>query len=201
MQTEIEAKWLDVDLPSFRKKLLALHATLQYPERFMRRRNFDYPDKRLESIGGWIRVRDEGDIITLSYKQLQDRTLHGTKEITLQVHDFEKTCQFLLAIGLQQTSYQETKREKWILDGNEITLDTWPWIPPFVEIESPDEASLRAAAQTLQLPWSEALHGSVETAYQKYYDVTESEIDNWETITFIPIPGWLAKKRISSDKI
>jgi len=32
-------------------------------------------------------------------------------------------------------SYQETRREKWMLDDAEVTIDTWPWIPTFIEIE------------------------------------------------------------------
>ena len=40
-----------------------------------------------------------------------------------------------------------------------------------------------------------ALHGSVETAYQDLFDVTEDEIDSWEEITFIPVPDWLEIRR------
>ena len=83
MQTEIEAKWLDIDLAKMRKRLLEVGAKLFAKERLMTRKVYDYPDKRLEKIGGWIRVRNEGDKITLSYKQLNDRTVHGTKEVTV----------------------------------------------------------------------------------------------------------------------
>ena len=161
----------------------------------MRRRVFDYPDKKLRKIGGWVRVRDEGDKITLSYKQLLDRTLHGTKEITVIVDDFEATCTFLCSIGLQQISYQETRRELWLLDNCEVTLDTWLWIPPFVEIEGTDEESLKRIVKHLGFDWSQAMYGSVEIVYQKYYDVTKSEVDNCESITFIPVPLWLDQKR------
>lgn len=47
MQTEIEAKWLDIDLASMRKKLLGIGAELITEERLMTRRVYDYPDKRL----------------------------------------------------------------------------------------------------------------------------------------------------------
>ena len=46
----------------------------------------------------------------------------------------------------------------------------------------------------LGFDWQYALHGSVEVAYQQYYDVTEEEVDEWETITFIPVPKWLKIK-------
>ncbi|HSX42155.1 MAG TPA: class IV adenylate cyclase [Candidatus Saccharimonadales bacterium] len=196
MEVEVEAKFLDIDPEKLRKLLKKLGARLEYSERQMRRIVFDYPDSRLEKIGGWVRVRDEGDKITFTYKQLNDRSLHGTKEIETTVGDFQKTADLLIAIGLEQKAYQETKREKWKFGTGEITIDTWPWIPTFVELEASSESELKELAQKLELNWQEAMHGSVETAYQKYYDFTEHEIDNWKEITFIPEPDWLlAKKR------
>lgn len=188
METEFEAKFLDIDPASFREILKKAGAKLVHAERPMKRKNFDYPDSRLEKIGGWIRVRDEGDKITFSYKRLVDRTVEGTKEISVVVDDFEKTCNLLLAVGFDQKSYQETKREKWELDGVEVTVDTWPWIPTFVELEAANEKKLKDAAAKLGLDWAKARHGSVEGAYQVYYNVTEAEVDGWESIVFGPVP-------------
>lgn len=195
MQTEVEAKFPNIDPVSFRGVLFKVGAKQEYPEALMRRRNFDYDDHRLEKIGGWIRVRDEGNKVTLTYKQLNDRTLHGTKEIEVIVNDFDKTCDLLISIGLISKAYQETKREKWKLGEVEITIDTWPWVTPFVELEAPDENSLKSTAELLGLDWSKAMHGSVETIYQMHYDFTEEEIDRWPTITFIPEPDWLLAKK------
>lgn len=195
MQVEIEAKFLEVDAQALREKLKDLGAKQIYPERLMRRYNFDYPDSRLFEIGGWIRIRDEGDKITFSYKQVNDRSLHGTQEVETTVGDLEKTAQLLTAIGLEKKNYQETKREKWQLGATEITIDTWPWIPTFVELEAGSEAELKDLAKKLGLDWQKAMHGSVETAYQAYYDFTEREIDSWVEIKFIPEPDWLLAKK------
>jgi adenylate cyclase class 2 len=195
METEVEAKFLNIDPSVLRKRLENSGATLVHKERLMRRKNFDYSDWRLEKKGGWIRVRDEGEKVTLAYKQLNDRTLHGTQEISIDVSDFEKTGSFLSAIGLESKSYQETKRELWRLRGADVTIDTWPWISPFIEIEGVDESVVRKVTQILQLDWSQAMHGSVEIAYQAEYDVTEQEIDRWKEITFIPVPDLLRAKR------
>lgn len=195
METEIEAKWLNIDMEAMRAKLKSIGATLVTPERLMTRKVFDYPDMRLEKIGGWVRVRNEGEKITLSYKQLNDRSLHGTKEVTVVVNNFDNTCLFLTSIGLEANSFQETKRESWKLGDTEIELDTWPWIPSFVEIEAKDEETLRKTAELLELDYAESLHGSVETAYQAVYDVSEEEIDGWTEICFTPVPSWLEAKR------
>ena len=195
MQTEIEAKFLDVDVNQLREKLKSTGAKLIYPERMMTRKVFDFPDHRLEKEGAWVRIRNEGDKVTLSYKKLVDRSLHGTKEITVIVDDFDQTCNLFFALGFVQDSFQETKREKWEFKGCEVTIDTWPWIPTFVELEAPDESTIKSLADKLGLDWNKALHGSVEIAYQKYYNVTEEEIDSWERITFEPVPDWLEIKR------
>ena len=195
METELEAKFLDIDKEALRNKLKEIGAKLIYPERLMKRNVFDYPDCRLEKTGAWIRVRDEGDKATLSYKQLLNRKMDGTKEVSVVVDDFEKTSQIFLSIGLEKKSYQETKRERWDLEGVEVTIDTWPWIPTFVEIEGESEEKLREVAKKLNLDWAKALHGSVENAYQAYYDVSEKEVDSWEKITFVPVPDWLEEKK------
>lgn len=195
MQTEVEAKFPNINPDSLREKLKGAGATRVYPEVLMRRKVFDYPDGRLRKIGGWVRVRDEGDKITFTYKQLNDRTLHGTQEVEVEVNDFDKICALLEAIGLKLNCYQETKREKWQMGEVEVVIDTWPWVPTFAELEFSDEASLKTAAETLGLDWTQVMHGSVETVYQMHYDFTEAEIDGWDSITFVPEPEWLLAKK------
>ncbi|MGF7229465.1 MAG: class IV adenylate cyclase [Candidatus Saccharibacteria bacterium] len=198
MQTEIEAKFLNIDHDAMRAKLTSLGAYLERSDRLMRRQNYDFPDKRLNALHAWARLRDEGDKITLTYKQLQDRGLHGTKEVNIIVDSFEQADKLLQALGLSVHTYQETRRESWTLNGVQIELDQWPWIKPFLEIEGPTENSVRLTAKLLGLDWDVAVHGSVEIAYQAEYDVTEAEIDAWPEILFTPVPDDLEKKRRKS---
>ena len=150
MEVEIEAKFLDINPEEIRGKLKKLGARMVYPERLMRRKVFEHPTNKEND---WIRVRDEGDKITLSYKKLFDRSLHGTKEVVVEISDFEKACDILQGAQLRFVSYQETKREKWELGGSEITIDTWPWIPTFVEIESASEEKVKEVAERLRFRW------------------------------------------------
>lgn len=195
MDIELEAKFLDINAEEIRKLLKQNGGVLIHSERLMIRKNFDFPDNRLEKIGGWVRIRDEGDKIVLAYKQLVNRKIDGTKEISVEVKDLERTSDFLLAIGLNSKSWYETKRERWDLDGVGVTIDTWPWIPTFIEIESLNEEKIKETAKKLNLDWDRVMHGSVEIAYQKYYNVSEAEVDSWEVINFVLIPDWLEVKR------
>lgn len=195
MKTEIEATFTDIDKDSLRAKLKAVSATLAHPERLIRRTVFDFPDLRLNKINGWVRVRDEGDRITLTYKQQKDDTLLGTHEATVVVDDYDRACELLQDIGLSQKAYQETKREQWVLGRVEISIDTWPWIPAFIEIEGQDGPSVKSAAAQLGFDWNQARFGCVDNVYQLYFDVANDEINTWKEITFTPTPDWLEEKR------
>ena len=197
MQPEIEAKFLDIDHDDLRKRLQAAGATCAHPMRLMRRKNFDFPDQRLRhEKNGWARVRDEGGKITMSYKQLHNRELDGTHEVQLTIDNFDAAVSLLEALGLRAESYQETKRESWKLDDCDIELDHWPWTKPYVEIEGPDERTLRSVASKLGLDWAKVCHGSVEIVYRAEYDVTDADINTIAVITFeLPTPEWLEKKR------
>lgn len=197
MKPEIEAKFLDVDHDVLRAKLKEIGAECTQPMRITKRKNYDFPGHQLDNEkGGWVRLRDTGDKMTLAYKQLSSREVDGTYEVSLEIDNLEAAEAFLLALGLVQDNYQETKRESWTLDGCEIELDEWPWIKPFLEIEGPDEEALKSCAAKLGLDWSEVCHGSVEIAYQAEYDITDSDIDHMPVVTFeTPVPDLFEQRR------
>jgi adenylate cyclase class 2 len=161
----------------------------------MVRATFDLPDKDLDKKHGWVRVRDEGDAITMSYKQVDDESITGTKEVCLVVDSFDKAVDFLNQVGLKQKSLQETKRESWKLNGAEIDLDEWPWLPPFVEIEAENKDKLKTVAESLGFTMSSAMHGSADFVYAKYYSVTTDEVNLWSEIKFVDVPEWLKVKK------
>ena len=66
---EVEIKFLNIDIPTMEEKLLSVGAE-KVGEYFYRRRHFDYADESLDKKGEWIRVRDEGDKITMAHKKL-----------------------------------------------------------------------------------------------------------------------------------
>ena len=65
---EIEAKWLDIDPKEIEKRLLKLGAVKKFDAVF-RRKVFEFPGWPLNKQGAWLRVRDEGDKVTLGYKR------------------------------------------------------------------------------------------------------------------------------------
>lgn len=171
MDTEIEVKFLNIDHEIMRERLRAAGALCAVPMRLMRRAIIDYPDGRLQkgNENSFLRVRDEGDKVTLTYKKFESLSLSGAAEIQLNVDSFENAVRLLEAAGLELKSFQESKRETWSLGDVEIVLDEWPWLTPYMEIEGPTEESLRQAASTLGLAWDEAVFGDVMVAYRADY--------------------------------
>lgn len=196
MQNEIEAKFLAADHDAIRKKLAEVGAVLEQPKRLMRRVNLDLADGSLHKKGGWVRLRDEGHKIALTYKQLNSWDVHGVQEIETTVGSYDAALNFLQAVGLEIKSYQETTREAWKLGDVEIVLDEWPWVKPFIEIEGPSEAHITDVAEQLGFEWHQAVFGSVEPVYVAEFDIAIEDFYKLDTMTFdIEPPEWLAEKR------
>lgn len=176
MQTEIEAKFLDVNHDEIREKLKALGAKCEQPMRTMRRVVIDYPDRKMQrTTDSWVRVRDEGNKVTLTYKSTTEHQFGGASEIEVTVSDYDKTVAIFLAMGLVIHTNQETRRETWTYKNAEIVLDEWPWLNPFIEIEAPTEQDVMDAATDLGHDWKDAVFGSVTTAYRKQYPKITSD--------------------------
>ena len=167
MKTEIEAKFLSVDHDAIRAALTRLDATLEQPMRPMRRVTIDNPE--LKAKNAFVRVRDEGDRVTFTYKQFDALSIDGAKEIETTVGDFETAVSLLSAIGLPYRSLQESKRETWRLHNTEIVLDLWPHLDPYIEIEGDSESAIRGVAEALGLNWGSAVFGDVMVAYRAQY--------------------------------
>lgn len=164
MKHEYEAKFLAVDVTGLQAKLTALGATQTFPRTLLTRKIFE--NDALDN-GQWVRLRDEGTRSTLTLKQVTDSTtIDGTTEIETEVTDLHAMADILRRLGLREVRYQENYREEWHLGEVAFDFDTWPDLPTFVEIEGPDEASVRQAAALLDLDYSEARFGSVDEIYK-----------------------------------
>ncbi|MFJ4772877.1 class IV adenylate cyclase [Streptomyces uncialis] len=164
MKHEYEAKFLSVDVAGLQMKLAELGAVRAFPRTLLTRKIFesDSLDK-----GAWIRLRDEGTRSTLTLKQVTDATtIDGTTEIETEVTDLPAMAGILRHLGLREVRFQENYREEWRLGEVAFDFDTWPDLPTFIEIEGPDEPSVRQAAALLELDYSEARFGSVDEIYK-----------------------------------
>lgn len=178
MDIEYEAKFPEIDKTTVRERLVRVGAELVKPEFLQKRVVFHLP-KGHEVPGGWLRVRDESDRITLSLKIVDGNRITNQKELLLGVSDFESAVNLLLTLGCIRKSYQETKRELWRIDGVEVTLDEWPFLKPFVEIEGVSEAMVHRVAEKLGFEYDQAVFGAVDVMYMRQYPhLTADRINN-----------------------
>jgi len=187
MNTEFEATFIDINVNQLREKLKTLGGELVRPETLMKRVIFHTPVKTRDS---WLRVRDEGNGITMSLKQiLGNKRMDEQKEIELKINDFNEGVNFLKALNAKQKAYHETKRESWEYGGVEIDFDTWPGLDTFVEIEGDSEEAVRGVVADLGLDFSQAIFGSADIIYKKKLNIPVDTINNkTPVITFAKPP-------------
>jgi len=167
MKTEHEAKFLNASIAGIRLKLAAANAQLEEPMRLMRRVTIDTPEMKAKDA--FLRIRDQGDKTTITYKQFDALSVDGAREYEVDVSDFDEAIALLAAAGLPHGSFQESKRETCTLDGAEVVIDEWPWLQPYIEVEGESEEHVRTVSKLLGLEWSDAVFGDVMAAYRHQY--------------------------------
>lgn len=183
MKIEYEATFPNINKDEARQRLKTAGAELVRPEFLQKRSTFNLP-KGHEIEGGWLRVRDEQDKITMTLKVVKAGKIEEQKEITLKVDDYAQAEYFLQSIGCEKKSYQETKRELWMLENVEICIDEWPFLEPYVEVEGNNEESVKNISTKLGFDYSRALFCSVDVLYRMKYGMPEEKVDRIPLITF-----------------
>lgn len=182
MKTEIEVKFVDVDIDDIRTRLERASAVLEQPMR-MRRALID--NIVLDARHAFLRIRDEGHRTTMTFKQFDENSLTGAKELEVNVSDFNTTMQILEQFELRHRTLQESRRETWRYKDVEVVIDEWPWINPYIEIEGETEAAVKSAAELLGFDWGSAMFGSVDVIYQRDYpDMTVRGVIDLSEVRF-----------------
>lgn len=174
MDTEYEIKILDINADELTKKLLELGFEQQPPQPFKR---YVY---NVGTEGNWARLRTDGTKTALTYKSFTKDAIDGVKELEITVSDFEKTNQLMKLLGFTPTTYQENRRRNFIKDDTEISVDEWPHIPPYLEIEAKDQATVEDYVQKLGLVDSK----KTSEPTSKVYELYGLDIDSYDRLAF-----------------
>jgi predicted adenylyl cyclase CyaB len=185
--TEFEAKFYPVDKEEYRKKLLSIGAKLTIPERKMIRMVADKRGNPVLSSGKYVRVRNEGDTVRLSVKFMAeaDGKLSDQKEIDVKVSDFEKTIEIIEICGIKFNRRQENLREEWSYKGAQVTIDSWPGLETFSEVEAGSEEEVKSIAEELGFDWNKKIITPAAEVYAKVYGLgIEETLEKISNITF-----------------
>ena len=167
MNTEYEIRVLDIDKEEMIKKIESLGA-LKKGEFNQKRYVYDL---KPTDENKWIRLRTNGVITTLTYKNIESNTIDGTKEVEIEVDDFYKTNEFLERIGFKNKGYQENKRIQYELNGIEIDIDSWPMIPTYLEIEGKSEDSVNSILNLLEIENKKVTTLNCKYIYKEIYGI------------------------------
>lgn len=169
-----------------RNKLKEVGFELKISEYMMRRKTFDLP--MISGHKKWGRVRQESDKVTMTIKETHGSSINDTYEIELVVNDFDIATSFFEACGIPVKAFQENMREVWIRDTAKVTIDTWPGLNSFLEIEDTDENVIQKISSELGFDFREAVFGSIDLAYEKELGIPADTIIRLPEITFANPP-------------
>jgi len=170
MGTEFETQILEINHEELAEKLRKLGAK-ETKEILQKRWVYDIEclSHINPSMGEWIRLREANGKSTITYKNKRGTGLSETEEIEFEISDFEKAAEVLGKLkGFEGKYYQENKRHKFVLNGIEYTIDSWPKIPTFLEIEAESEEKVHEGIKLLGLSEKTHAHYGLITIYSKY---------------------------------
>jgi len=172
MHTEYEVRVLDIDKEKFIQKLEKLGAKKEADFNY-RRRIYNFNPK---TDNKWIRLRTDGNETTLTIKKLESLEVDGTKEMEIEVSDFDETDKMLNELGYTSHTYQENLRTRYILDNVEIDIDSWPYIPPYAEIEGKSTQDVQKVIKLLELDESKVTSIDVQGVFKEFYNINISDV-------------------------
>lgn len=170
--------WQPKDETALKKKLTSLKGKKVHAKKQMSRYIFALANGK----PGFVRVRKEHNKITLTTKRYDCVGCNQfPSETEVTVSDFDTAYNILKAAGLQQKSYQETKRETWSLPikgVKEIVFDNIPGLPPYVELDCSNARVLNRLIKKLGLDSSDAKYGSYSNSFEELYGIDRKIMNN-----------------------
>lgn len=180
MPHEVETKILGVDPRDVAQKLAALGAEKILDTTL----TVDWfrPAGLRDGDDAWyLRVRSTSEgksEVTWKGKSQVLGASRSHREINVSVDDHQKTAELFMAIGLEKYAHQEKHRTSWQHAGWRFDLDTYPNVPPYLEIEGRDEAHVQEAIALLGMQAHEAYPGGERVLIQEKYG------QNWHEMRF-----------------
>ncbi len=166
MAIEHEIKVLEIAIPILKEQLIALWAKALDEKKF-RRYVYDMTPPQKEK---WARLRTDGKITTLTVKHIvNENAIDWVKEWETIVDDFDQMNLILEQLGYTAKSYQENIRETFLLDDCSLDIDSWPLIPPYLEIEWPNEESVIKMLEKLGLKNAITTSENTTSVYSRYW--------------------------------
>lgn len=173
---EFEGKILGISIDKTIKQIKKVGGKLVQKQAFKRYVFNVIPAKK----GTWVRLRTDGTTTTLTVKEIKHEGIDGTYEYETVVQDFENTLVILKKMGLTPHGYEENRRTEFKVNDVFVSIDEWPLIPPYLEIEGPNKSSVLETVQLLGYDSSQLTGKNTKKVYADY----GIDLDKIESLRF-----------------
>ncbi len=171
--TEKEVRILEIDVDEWIQMLGRMGAK-KVGSWVQRRYVYDFEPKVSNK---WIRLRTNGENTTLTIKEVIDSTkMDGTRELEIEVSDFDKTKAILKELGYTPRALQENKRTRYMYQDIEIDMDTWPFLPTYVEIEAPTKEQVEDFLKKITYDKDKLTTMDVDSIYRSIYHIDPDKV-------------------------
>jgi adenylate cyclase class 2 len=167
---EIECRFLEIDKKSLIDKLRVLGAH-DKGERLLEEIIIYDPELTWSSHNKFIRLRNTGEQILLSYKEHNALTADGTYEIEFAVSDMDRAIVLFEKLGYRPHRRQQKLRHTFTHNDIVFDIDTWPKVPTYVEIEGTSEQALRDAAKLVGFEWKDVRFDNAGLILENVYKI------------------------------
>ena len=149
MAKEFETKILNINKKEIHEKLISLGAE-EKEELYIKQTAFNISNEPIEQ---YVMLKDRGNgHKTMVYKSKNGYDIGDTQEIEVPIDDYELTKEFLLALKFYRfTLSQERKRKDYVLNEITFSVDTWPKVKPFLEIESDSKEKVLEGVRLIEM--------------------------------------------------
>lgn len=146
---------------------------------------------------GFLRIRDENGIITLTTKILDSK--YPKEYETIVNTNYDVMSQILEHAGLIKQLETIKFREKWSMPGtHEVVFDIWPGLPIVMEIDCTSEKLLFDACKKLDINPKD---GFTEHKYAKLYGLDKKITQNYKNLNYKNAHSFLKKHVITNKDI
>lgn len=162
MNREYETKVININVQEIIKKLEEIKAN-KVGDYFMRRWVYDINP----NIPEWVRLRDNGEKVTLTYKKIYGNGIDEVEELETEVKNFDETAAILAKTLKGRKAYQESKRILYEFNGIEFAIDEWPQLEKYIEVESSSIEKVNEGLKLLGLEGKDIGNVSVVDLYKE----------------------------------
>lgn len=176
---EIECRFLEIDKGALIAKLLSIGAT-DFGEKMLEETIIYDKEGKWRDENRFVRIRKVGDHTELTYKEHRSHEVDGAYEIEFEIGDYAKAEMLFEKIGLTPWRHQQKLRHTLKLDGVTFDIDTWPNVPPYVEIEAGSEQELKDMVEKIGYDWKDTIFNNAAWVLENKYNTKVKDL-KWFT--------------------